>query len=110
MLKSLGVNEVTIDKLIDIAKSFLLDLHKNKPQSTEAMRKINTYIGRWLCLLFNTLQEACDCTEESLNKVKELQMFPLSDGTYVSVIGTVVFLPLKDNSTDLEEKGRIWLV
>ena len=107
VLRSLGVNEVTIDKLIDIAKSFLLDLHKTKPQSTEAMRKINAYIGHWLCLLFNTLQEACDCAEESLNKVKKLQMFPLSDGTYVSLIDTVVFLPVEDNSIDLEKKGRI---
>ena len=71
---------------------------------------MNASIGHWLCLLFNTLQDACDCTEESLNKVKELQMFPLSDGTYVSLINTVVFLPLQDNSADLQKQGRIWLV
>ena len=110
VLKSLGVNEVTIDNLIDIAKSFLLDLHKTKIHSTEALKKMNASIGHWLCLLFNTLQDACDCTEESLNKVKELQMFPLSDGTYVSLINTVVFLPLQDNSADLQKQGRIWLV
>ena len=107
VLKSLGVNEVTIDHLIDIAKSFLSDLHKTRIHSNEALKKLNASIGHWLCLLFNTLQDACDCTEESLNKVKELQMFPLSDGTCVSLINTVVFLPLQNNNVGLQKEGRI---
>lgn len=106
VLLSLGVNEVSIDNLLDIMKSFLLNLHKNKPATIEAIKNMNAWIGRWLCLLFNTLQESYDCTEESLDKVKDLQVFPLSDGTYVSLKDTVVFLPVEDENVSRKQKGK----
>lgn len=106
VLLSLGVNEVSIDHLLDIMKSFLLNLHKNKPATIEAIKNMNAWIGRWLCLLFNTLQESYDCTEESLDKVKDLQVFPLSDGTYVSLKDTVVFLPVEDENVSRKQKGK----
>ena len=106
VLLSLGVNEVSIDQLLDITKPFLLNLHKNKPAAIEAIKNMNAWIGRWLCLLFNTLQESYDCTEESLDKVKDLQVFPLSDGTYVSLKDTVVFLPVEDENVSRKQKGK----
>ena len=106
VLLSLGVNEVSIDQLLDITKSFLQNLHKNKSATIEAIKNMNAWVGRWLCLLFNTLQEAYDCTDESLDKVKNLQMFPLSDGTYVSLKDTVVFLPVEDENVIHKNKGK----
>ena len=106
VLLSLGVNEVSIDQLLDITKSFLQNLHKNKSATIEAIKNMNAWVGRWLCLLFNTLQEAYDCTEESLDKVKYLPMFPLSDGTFVSLKDTVVFLPVEDENNSSKKKGK----
>ena len=106
VLLSLGVNEVSIDQLLDITKSFLQNLHKNKSATIEAIKNMNAWVGRWLCLLFNTLQEAYDCTEGSLDKVKDLPMFPLSDGTFVSLKDTVVFLPVEDENNSSKKKGK----
>ena len=55
------------------------------------------WLGRWMHMTYKTLQEDCDCSQQTLNTLKSLSIFALSDGTLASLDKSVVFFPMDNN-------------
>jgi len=108
ILKLLGISNVTLDQLVDIVKSYM-KFNVNSSHSNNNKQSFYTWLGKWFALLYTTLQEACDFTEVSLDKIRELPIFPLSDGRFVTLKDNVVFLPVDGNvqPTKKTKKGQL---
>lgn len=96
ILKLLGISNVTLDQLVDIVKSYM-KFNINSSHNDNNKQSFYTWLGKWFALLYTTLQEACDFTEVTLDKIRELPIFSLSDGRFVTLKDNVVFLPVDGN-------------
>ena len=119
-LESLGVSKMSISQLVEIAKAFLRkgEVEQSEEESekekdaekegvTDAEKEKNgekaakgerendfIWIGEWFSLIFSTLQETCDFTQETLDLIRSLKIFVLCDGSFVSLKEQTIFFPI----------------
>lgn len=60
--------------------------------------ELHRWIGQWFVVLYKTLQDSCDYSDGTMSLVRSLKMFPLCDGSIVSLQGEVVFFPVDCNT------------
>ena len=101
VLKLLGVGKLSLDQLVEIAKSNVRQFSEKEHQSSENI----AWIGYWLSLVYTTLQQNYDCSQKTLEMLQSLNIFVLSDGTVVSLTNSVVFFPL-DGNMPIQHSGK----
>ena len=102
ILDSLGVNKMSVDQLVDIAKAYITDefgIEKIKNLSEEERQSCLDWVGEWFSMLFTTLQNNCDFAEQTLSVVRGLPIFALCDGSFVSLNEETVFFQVDSDAT-----------
>jgi hypothetical protein len=49
-----------------------------------------------LCCVYRRLERERDCSDETLQEIAQIEIFPLSSGQCTAIFGQSVFLPLQD--------------
>lgn len=117
VLNSIGVSRISVDQLIELAKA-ILNNYNNRylpkddtsiDQASKAVirnsNELHRWIGQWFAVLFTTLQEDCDYSEETMETIRALKLFALCDGSLVSLQDEVVFFAVDSNAKS--RKGMI---
>lgn len=93
ILETLGVSKLSVEQLVDIARSVL-----KEAQDTSSNMELRGWAGKWLAIVYKTLQETCDYSTDTIKLVRSLCIFPLCDGSFVSLEKDVVFFPVDTNT------------
>ena len=101
-LKILGVSNLSLDQLVEISKALIRQFNEQDVISSKNVKQMHAWIGQWMHLVYKTLQQTCDCSQQTLDMLKALNIFALSDGTLVSLDNVVVFFPMENQS----ERGK----
>ena len=64
------------------------------------------WIGEWFGVVFSTLQETCDFTEDTLNLIRSLKIFVLCDGSFVSLKEQTVFFPIEADMVKSKKSSK----
>ena len=71
--------------------------------------EMHQWIGKWLHLIYMHLQHAYDCSQKTLDSICSLHIFPMTNGSMMSLKDNVAFFPVKvnymDKSAKIKEKG-----
>lgn len=97
----LGIESVSSQHLIDIGKAIASEVkgtieNNHLKKSEISFEKFACWVAKWLCCIYRCLERERDCSDESLQKIAEINIFPLCNQTLSSVHDETVFLPLKD--------------
>lgn len=107
ILKVLGVSKISIDQLVEVSRALVRQFNERQVFTTEQVTKMHSWIGQWLHVIYKTLQENCDCSQQTLNVLKSLHVFALSDGKLVSLNDTIVFFPVENQN---KNKGTCYSI
>ncbi|XP_065060085.1 uncharacterized protein LOC135687459 [Rhopilema esculentum] len=102
LLKSLGVQSETLDGLIEVCKSHLKAIVQEKGKASEVVQ----WIGKWLVCVSRFLEKQYDASEESLQKIRAISVFPLSRGDLTSLLRGSLFFPLEKNNAKKSAKDN----
>ena len=64
------------------------------------------WIGKWLVCVSRFLEKQYDASEESLQKIRAISVFPLSKGNLTSLLSGSLFFPLEKNNAKKSRKGN----
>ncbi|XP_047129806.1 uncharacterized protein LOC100210255 isoform X1 [Hydra vulgaris] len=106
MLISLGVNEMTLELLLEICR-LIVHQFNSLPQNKQDCKAFYQWIGQWLHTVYLRLQDQCDCSEKTFNILRSLYIYPMSDRSLKSLNGHVVFFPVSDNNKIIFNKKSV---
>lgn len=94
--------------IITLIQSYLEDddkSHKKKDHDNNLI-----WIGEWFGVVFSTLQETCNFSEDTLDLIRSLKIFVLCDGSFVSLKEQTVFFPIEADMVKNKKssKWKIW--
>ena len=107
LLCALGVKRITLDNLLDICKAQIKSAMSRRDEGIiEDYEKCIAWLGEWLYGMARHLEQNHDCSKETLNKIASAAIFPLSDGSVVSLHGNSIFFPVSMASTSQRQQGK----
>ncbi|XP_065672459.1 uncharacterized protein LOC100211694 isoform X2 [Hydra vulgaris] len=95
VLTSLGVCELKFEQLIEVCKLVVQEFSSSS-QQIKNPDKIQQWIGKWLHLVYTSLQNSCDCSQKTFDIIRSLHIFPLTNGSMMSLKENVTFFPVYD--------------
>ncbi|XP_065672427.1 uncharacterized protein LOC100210004 isoform X4 [Hydra vulgaris] len=103
VLTSLGVCELKFEQLIEVCKLVVQEFNSSS-QQIKNPDKIQQWIGKWLHLVYTSLQNSCDCSQKTFDIIRSLHIFPLTNGSIMSLKENVAFFPVYDIPKHGKEK------
>ena len=109
----LQIETISCRHLIDIGKTIArevemkMDSEEVRPGLFEELAK---WVSKWLCSLYRCLERERDCSDETLQEIAKISIFPLSKGKFASIFGQPVFLPLQETikGEQAKTKGKLF--
>ena len=83
----LGIDTLSSKHLIEIGKAEV------KSACTNSAARIS-WVARWLQCVYRCLDEERDSSQQVLDVIASLRVIPLTDGSFVNLIGDALFFPL----------------
>lgn len=107
----LGIETISSRHLIDIAKAIAGEVsvtmgRQNSNSPGEFFEEFAKWVAKWLCCIYRCLERERDCSEETLQKIAQIEIFPLSTGQCTAIFNRPVFLPLQDNNKGEQAKSK----
>lgn len=87
----LGIETLSCRHLIDIGKAI-----SGENLVKYSLEDFSRWVAKWLCCVYRCLERERDCSDETLQKIASLSLYPLSNGEYTKLSGLAVFLPLEE--------------
>lgn len=98
--RTLGIETLSCRHLIDIGKAIsskvTANVEQKQSEASIAVEDLSRWVAKWLCGVYRCLERERDCSEETLQKIASLNVYPLSDGQCTKLSGQPVFLPLDE--------------
>ena len=92
LCRVLGIETLSSRHLIDIGKAISSKMAVK--QDSEQDKTFCGWVAKWLCAVHRCLERERDCSDETLQEIAALKLYPLSDGHFTALTGLDVFLPL----------------
>ena len=107
LLCALGVKRITLDNLLDICKAQIkLAVRHRDEGRIEEYETCIAWFGEWLYGVARHLEQNHNCSKETLNKIASAAIFPLSDGSVVSLHGNLIFFSVNIASASQRQQGK----
>ena len=96
----LGIETLSSKHLMDIGiaevKKASNELHEATSNSKNCKLDVAriAWVARWLQCMYRCLEQERNSSQEMLDRIRSLRVIPSTDGTFVSLKGDSVFLPL----------------
>ncbi len=87
LLTALGVQAESLDHLMEISKSHLKVISEEMGKSQQTVE----WLGKWFLCVCEYLERKFDSSQESLAKIRNAAVFPLSNGNIVNLKEVAVF-------------------
>ena len=96
----LGIETISCRHLIDIGKTIASEvkvkIESHQDDITGFFEEFAQWVAKWLCCVYRRLERERDCSDETLQEIAQIEIFPLSSGQCTAIFGQSVFLPLQD--------------
>ena len=108
----LGIETISCQHLVDIGKTVASEIQvkmeNRKDDTTEFFEEFAQWVAKWLCSVYRCLERERDCSDETLQEIAQIDIFPLSRGQCTPIFGRRVFLPLQDTikGEQVKTKGK----
>lgn len=94
---------------------FHLNYYLEDDENSHTKKKVERdnnliWIGEWFGVVFSTLQETCDFTEDTLDLIRSLKIFVLCDGSFVSLKEQTVFFPIEADMVKSKKSSKWKLI
>ncbi|XP_028393815.1 uncharacterized protein LOC114518092 [Dendronephthya gigantea] len=110
LCRVLGIETVSCQHLIDIGKIVASEIElriETQPEDTpQFFEEFTMWAAKWLCGVYRCLERERDCSDETLEKIAQIKIFPLSRGQCTPIFGQSVFLPLQDKIKGENAKNK----
>ncbi|XP_047140685.1 uncharacterized protein LOC100210004 isoform X2 [Hydra vulgaris] len=93
VLTSLGVCELNFEQLIEVCKLVVQEFSSSS-QQIKNPDKMQQWIGKWLHLVYTSLQNSCDCSKKTFDIIRSLHIFPMTNGSMMSLKENDAFFPV----------------
>ena len=96
----LGIETLSSKHLMDIGKAEVKKASKESNKATSHDKDCQpdvvriAWVARWLQCIFRCLEQERNSSQEMLDRIRSLRVFPLTDGSFVNLKEDSVFLPL----------------
>lgn len=108
--RTLGIETVSCQHLIDIGKTIASEIELRMQTRPEDIPKFfeefTMWVAKWLCGVYRCLDRERDCSDETLEKIAQIKIFPLSMGQCTPIFDHPVFLPLQDKIKGERAKNK----
>ena len=108
----LGIETISCQHLIDIGKTVASEIQvkmeNRQDDTTGFFEEFAQWVAKWLCSVYRCLERERDCSDETLQEIAQIDIFPLSRGQCTPIFGRPVFLPLQDTikGEQVKTKGK----
>ncbi len=108
----LGIEIISCQHLIDIGKTVASEvqvkMENRQDDTTGFFEEFAQWVAKWLCSVYRCLERERDCSDETLQEIAQIDIFPLSRGQCTPIFGRPVFLPLQDTikGEQVKTKGK----
>ena len=96
----LGIETISCRHLIDIGKTIASEvkvkMESQQDDIIEFFEEFTKWVAKWLCCVYRRLEHERDCSDETLQEIAQIDIFPLSRGQFTAIFDRSVFLPLQD--------------
>lgn len=99
VLQALGVSQLSLSQLVEVLKRHIA-------QASHHDAELFSWIGNWMNIVSNMLQEQCDFSDETKEMLQSLKMVPDNNNELVSLAEKVVFFPVMQHDSLLRSKSE----
>lgn len=101
--EELGIKTLSVKHLIDVGRSVIEGDSLGTKQDN--VKKIQ-WISQWLCCVYRCLEREHNSSSEILDQIAAMNIFPLSDYTFVNLKDNAIFFPLSTSQQTMKEKKK----
>lgn len=111
----LEIETISCQHLIDIGKTIASEvkvkMDSQQVDPGEYFEAFAQWVAKWLCGIYRSLERERDCSDETLQEIAQINIFPLSRGECTPISGQAIFLPLEETIKDeqAQSKGKKYI-